>query len=156
MEQELSYGFDSKTSRMQVQGFYPDTDGQFESFVDEDNVNVGYVERMNLFSKKEKVGEEVERVWSKESVYLCGHLPTDLNSACAPIVNGVNVRIEMVVQNNEWVFCSKDTSETVKNARFILEEVLIHCPIPEMNDIPATNLIKRLQTEKIIFQFRRR
>lgn len=143
---------------MQVQGFYPDTDGLFDTFTDNKEENVGFVERMDLFSKMQPIKDkpDEERVWSDKSVYLCGPLPTDFNATNAPIINGVALRLEFVVATDDFVLKSSEDTDAAKGARIILEDVAILCPVGEMNDVPSANLIKRLQREAVIFQFRRR
>lgn len=54
---------------MQIQGFYPDIDNMFERFTDNETENTGFVDRMNLFSKKETKAGVTERVWSDKPVF---------------------------------------------------------------------------------------
>lgn len=156
MEQEISSSFDSKSTRMQLQGFYSDTDEMFDKFTDNDSENYGFVERMDMFSEKKDVEgkTEKERVWKEGATTLIGPLPTDFNATNCGIVMGVAVRLEFVVANPEFVL--KGNQGAAANARFILEDVAILCPIGEMQDVPSASLVKRLQHEAIIFQFRRR
>ena len=114
----------------------------------------GFQTREGLFSKlvTSKASTPVtKRVWSNKSVYFCGALPTDFNSSSSPIINGVQIRVEFTLSNNNFLL-----QTSYPNAKFELEEVIISVPCAEVSDELALSIQKHLEKEPAVVQFRRR
>jgi hypothetical protein len=112
----------------------------------------GFQARENWFSKTVTNTAKVStRVWSPNSVYFVGGLPTDFNSTSNPIINGISVRIQFTLSSNNFLLQSEYGA-----AKFELEEAMISIPCAEISDELSMSIEARIKREPSVIQFRRR
>jgi hypothetical protein len=90
------------------------------------------------------------RVWSKDSAYFVGPLPTDFRSSNCGILNGVQIRIELTLSDNDFFMMSSYTGAT-----FQIEDVELLVPCAVLTDALALKIQNRLKKEASLIQFRR-
>jgi hypothetical protein len=112
----------------------------------------GFNDRQALFSKViTEPSKPSYRKWSADSVYFIGDLCSDFQSCGVPLLNGVAVRFDFTLSDQNFFLLTASTG-----MHFELEDVTLHVPCAELSDELATKIQHRLEKEAAIMPFRRK
>lgn len=114
-------------------------------------INFGFKKRRNLFAFPitTKSGAKTFR-YTSNPVCFIGRLGCDLEG---DIPNGINIRVEMTFENNK--FCLM-TADTAYKAKYVINSIVLHCPVAELEDSVYLSLDRTLQTKPMFMPYTRK
>ena len=148
IETLVSYNTDNKTGALQAAGYYEDSRGKYNLI---GRGNDGFAERLSRFATWEQVTVETKKKWvakDYKSDWFIGRWGTDLTQ---PIINGIDVRIEMVLQKAKFFLMTGEDEEY----QYRIDDIKLMVPIKTLTLPVMERIEQRLKTTDIIQAFRR-
>jgi len=147
--------YDSKSGHTQAYGFYPDLEGEYQTF---DVSSSGFQSRREIFGKltAQKTTPVTEKFiyFDKPSPVYC-RLWTDFSTCSLPLLPEVTVRIEMTL--NDPAFYMTCSPQELHNKKYSLhiESAVLAMPVKTMATGLALDLEKKLLQKPVAYPLRR-
>jgi len=145
---ELNYAPNEKYGALSVYGYAPDVQGSFQ---DGDFGGIAFEKRRSFFSHV--AGDKV--VYNDTGTDFFSRVYSDLNTTSLPLVSGVNVRIELLLNDPRFYMQVRDANADTKRYRLKIESAVLQTVMRTMNPALYLDLEKRMLDSPLRYPLKR-